>query len=117
MASEEMETIHPIPNRYPMGEYLLLFDPLDGSSNIDVNVSIGTIFSVLRAPHRVAGTDEVCEQDFLQPGSQQVAAGYAVYGPQTMLVLTIGTGVMGFTLDREMGSWVLTHEQNGRAHS
>ena len=110
MASEEMETIHLIPNRYPKGEYLLLFDPLDGSSNIDVNVSIGTIFSVLHAPHRVAGAEEVCEQDFLQPGSQQVAAGYAVYGPQTMLVLTIGTGVVGFTLDREMGSWVLTHE-------
>ena len=109
MASEEMETIHLIPNRYPKGEYLLLFDPLDGSSNIDVNVSIGTIFSVLRAPHHVAGA-EVCEQDFLQPGNQQVAAGYAVYGPQTMLVLTVGAGVVGFTLDREMGSWVLTHE-------
>ncbi|ARP95598.1 class 1 fructose-bisphosphatase [Bordetella genomosp. 13] len=108
MASEEMETIHHIPNRYPKGEYLLLFDPLDGSSNIDVNVSIGTIFSVLRAPHDV-GT-AVTEQDFLQPGSQQVAAGYAVYGPQTMLVLTVGKGVVGFTLDREMGSWVLTHE-------
>ncbi|WZB70749.1 class 1 fructose-bisphosphatase [Achromobacter xylosoxidans] len=108
MASEEMETIHPIPNRYPKGEYLLLFDPLDGSSNIDVNVSIGTIFSVLRAPHHVAGAP-VTEADFLQPGKQQVA-GYAVYGPQTMLVLTIGNGVVGFTLDREMGSWVLTHE-------
>ncbi|OZI41423.1 fructose-bisphosphatase class I [Bordetella genomosp. 5] len=109
MASEEMETIHPIPNRYPKGEYLLLFDPLDGSSNIDVNVSIGTIFSVLRAPHHVAGAP-VTEQDFLQPGSQQVVAGYAVYGPQTMLVLTVGHGVVGFTLDREMGSWVLTHD-------
>jgi len=109
MASEEMETIHLIPNRYPKGEYLLLFDPLDGSSNIDVNVSIGTIFSVLQAPHDAAGR-EVCEADFLQPGSQQVAAGYAVYGPQTMLVLTVGNGVVGFTLDREMGSWVLTHE-------
>src|SRR5690606_34560357 len=110
MASEEMETIHLIPNRYPKGEYLLLFDPLDGSSNIDVNVSIGTIFSVLRAPHHVSGA-EVCEQDFLQPGNQQVAAGYAVYGPQTMLVLTIGNGVVGFTLDREMGSWVPTQDQ------
>lgn len=109
MASEEMETIHPIPNRYPKGEYLLLFDPLDGSSNIDVNVSIGTIFSVLRAHHENPGQD-VSEKDFLQPGSKQVAAGYAVYGPQTMLVLTVGTGVVGFTLDREMGSWVLTHE-------
>jgi fructose-1,6-bisphosphatase I len=109
MASEEMETIHRIPNRYPKGEYLLLFDPLDGSSNIDVNVSIGTIFSVLRAPHHASGRD-IEESDFLQPGSQQVAAGYAVYGPQTMLVLTVGTGVVSFTLDREMGSWVLTQE-------
>ncbi|OZI61348.1 class 1 fructose-bisphosphatase [Bordetella genomosp. 11] len=109
MASEEMETIHLIPNRYPKGEYLLLFDPLDGSSNIDVNVSIGTIFSVLRAPHEVHG-QPVTEKDFLQCGKQQVAAGYAVYGPQSMLVLTVGNGVVGFTLDREMGSWVLTHE-------
>ncbi|MGB3287705.1 MAG: class 1 fructose-bisphosphatase [Burkholderiaceae bacterium] len=109
MASEEMETIHRIPNRYPKGENLLLFDPLDGSSNIDVNVSIGTIFSVLHAPHHASGR-EVDESDFLQPGSKQVAAGYAVYGPQTMLVLTVGNGVVGFTLDREMGSWLLTHE-------
>mgnify|MGYP003582738437 CR=1 FL=1 len=109
MASEEMETIHRIPNRYPKGEYLLLFDPLDGSSNIDVNVSIGTIFSVLQAPHHASGRD-VDEEDFLQPGTRQVAAGYAVYGPQSMLVLTVGTGVVGFTLDREMGSWVLTNE-------
>jgi fructose-1,6-bisphosphatase I len=105
MASEEMESIHPIPNRYPMGEYMLLFDPLDGSSNIDVNVSIGTIFSVLKAPEGMAAPNEA---DFMQPGSEQVAAGYAVYGPQTMLVLTTGNGVNCFTLDREMGSWVLT---------
>jgi fructose-1,6-bisphosphatase I len=105
MASEEMETIHPIPNRYPMGEYLLLFDPLDGSSNIDVNVSIGTIFSVLKAPESMTTPTE---QDFLQPGNQQVVAGYAVYGPQTVLVLTTGNGVQCFTLDREMGSWVMT---------
>ncbi|MFC3459433.1 MULTISPECIES: class 1 fructose-bisphosphatase [Massilia] len=110
MASEEMETIHPIPNRYPKGEYLLLFDPLDGSSNIDVNVSIGTIFSVLKAPE---GMGEPTEEAFLQPGAAQVAAGYAVYGPQTMLVLTTGNGVHCFTLDREMGSWVLT-ESNMR---
>jgi fructose-1,6-bisphosphatase I len=109
MASEEMETLHRIPNRYPRGEYLLLFDPLDGSSNIDVNVSIGTIFSVLHAPRDASGRD-IQEEDFLQPGSTQVAAGYAVYGPQTMLVLTVGTGVVAFTLDREMGSWVLTSE-------
>jgi fructose-1,6-bisphosphatase I len=105
MASEEMESIHPIPNRYPMGEYMLLFDPLDGSSNIDVNVSIGTIFSVLKAPE---GMGAPTEADFMQAGSMQVAAGYAVYGPQTMLVLTTGNGVNCFTLDREMGSWVLT---------
>jgi fructose-1,6-bisphosphatase I len=105
MASEEMESIHPIPNRYPKGEYMLLFDPLDGSSNIDVNVSIGTIFSVLKAPEGMAAPTE---KDFMQPGSKQVAAGYAVYGPQTMLVLTTGNGVNCFTLDREMGSWVLT---------
>jgi fructose-1,6-bisphosphatase I len=105
MASEEMESIHPIPNRYPKGEYMLLFDPLDGSSNIDVNVSIGTIFSVLKAPE---GMGEPSEEAFLQPGTAQVAAGYAVYGPQTMLVLTTGNGVHCFTLDREQGSWVLT---------
>lgn len=105
MASEEMETIHLIPNRYPRGEYMLLFDPLDGSSNIDVNVSIGTIFSVLKAPE---GMTTPTEADFLQPGNRQVAAGYAVYGPQTVLVLTTGNGVNCFTLDREMGSWVLT---------
>jgi len=105
MASEEMD--HPwfIPSQYPRGGYLLLFDPLDGSSNIDVNVSIGTIFSVLPAPHdRVA-----IETDFLQPGDNQVAAGYAIYGPQSLFVLTVGDGVHGFTLDRELGSWVLTH--------
>lgn len=105
MASEEMESIHLIPNRYPKGEYMLLFDPLDGSSNIDVNVSIGTIFSVLKAPD---GMGTPTEQDFLQAGSKQVAAGYALYGPQTMLILTTGQGVNCFTLDREMGSWVLT---------
>jgi fructose-1,6-bisphosphatase I len=110
MASEEMETIHPIPNRYPMGEYLLLFDPLDGSSNIDVNSSIGTIFSVLKAPD---GMDNPTEEDFLQSGTNQVAAGYALYGPQTLLILTTGNGVACFTLDRELGAWKLT-ERNIR---
>ena len=105
MASEEMDSIHVVPNRYPQGEYLLLFDPLDGSSNIDVNVSIGTIFSVLRKVGHARG---VAEEDFLQPGKQQAAAGYCVYGPQTTLVLTLGNGVAMFTLDRETGSWVLT---------
>ena len=107
MASEEMEGIYVVPNRYPQGEYLLLFDPLDGSSNIDVNVSIGTIFSVLKMPDDASG---VSEKDFLQPGRHQVAAGYCVYGPQTTLVLTVGDGVHVFTLDREQGSFVLTQE-------
>ena len=107
MASEEMDSIYIVPNRYPQGEYLLLFDPLDGSSNIDVNVSIGTIFSVLQKPE---GNAAVSEQDFLQAGAKQVAAGYCVYGPQTMLVLTVGDGVVMFTLDREQGSFVLTQE-------
>ena len=104
MASEEMDAIHVVPNRYPQGEYLLLVDPLDGSSNIDVNVSIGTIFSVLKKPEGSVG---VSEADFLQPGVQQAAAGYCIYGPQTTLVLTVGDGVVMFTLDREYGSWVL----------
>ena len=107
MASEEMDSIYLVPNRYPQGEYLLLFDPLDGSSNIDVNVSIGTIFSVLK---KAEGSQGVTEQDFLQPGKNQVAAGYCVYGPQTTLVLTVGDGVAMFTLDREQGSFVLTQE-------
>jgi fructose-1,6-bisphosphatase I len=107
MASEEMDAIYVVPNRYPKGEYLLLFDPLDGSSNIDVNVSIGTIFSVLKMPEGDSGVDE---GDFLQPGRQQVAAGYCVYGPQTTLVLTVGDGVAMFTLDREQGSFLLTQE-------
>jgi fructose-1,6-bisphosphatase I len=108
MASEEMDKPHQIPNRYPKGEFLLLIDPLDGSSNIDVNVSIGTIFSVLRCPEGVKEPDEAA---FLQPGSKQVAAGFAVYGPSSILVLTVGNGVVGFTLDRDMGSWVLTQEK------
>ena len=111
MASEEMDSIYVVPNRYPQGEYLLLFDPLDGSSNIDVNVSIGTIFSVLRKPDSEPGQGVgVSEQDFLQPGTRQVAAGYCIYGPQTTLVLTVGDGVAMFTLDREQGSFVLIQE-------
>jgi fructose-1,6-bisphosphatase I len=104
LASEEMAEPHPIPNRYPRGGFLLLFDPLDGSSNIDINVSVGTIFSVLKAPEGSTAT----EQDFLQPGSEQVAAGYTVYGPSTVMVLTTGQGVHQFTLDRERGSFFLT---------
>jgi fructose-1,6-bisphosphatase I len=105
LASEEMDDPHPIPHRYPKGEYLLVFDPLDGSSNIDVNISVGTIFSVLRCPSSIKEPDE---KAFLQPGTKQVAAGYAVYGSSTMLVLTLGDGVHAFTLDRELGSFVLT---------
>lgn len=106
MASEEMADPWPIPAVYPQGPYLLLFDPLDGSSNIDVNISVGTIFSVLKAP---AGKTAISAADFLQAGTEQVAAGYVVYGPQTMLVLTTGNGVNGFTLDRSTGTFVLTH--------
>ena len=105
MASEEMDTVFPVSERYPRGEYLLLFDPLDGSSNIDVDVTIGTIFSVLQLPENAG---EVREEHFLQAGARQVAAGYCVYGPQTQLVLTVGQGVAVFTLDREQGSFVLT---------
>src|SRR5688500_7190189 len=105
IASEEMDDPHPIPNRYPKGEYLLVFDPLDGSSNIDVNVSVGTIFSVLRCPE---GVTEPTAEHFCQPGTQQVAAGYTVYGPSTLLVLTLGDGTHSFTLDRELGSFFLT---------
>jgi fructose-1,6-bisphosphatase I/sedoheptulose-1,7-bisphosphatase len=99
MASEEMEAPYAIPAEYPKGRYLLAFDPLDGSSNIEVNAPVGSIFSVLRAS----------ESGFLQPGSQQVCAGYAIYGPSTMLVLTFGRGVHGFTLDREIGEFIYTH--------
>ncbi|NKN33657.1 class 1 fructose-bisphosphatase [Marichromatium bheemlicum] len=106
MASEEMEEIYPIPARYPRGKYLLTFDPLDGSSNTDVNVSVGTIFSILRCADDVV---EPTEQDFLQPGTEQVAAGYALYGPSTMMVLTTGNGVNGFTLDQNIGEFILTH--------
>ncbi len=108
MASEEMADIYPVPDEYRRGKYLLVFDPLDGSSNIDVNISVGTIFSVLRAPE--TGRSPTAE-DFLQPGTEQVCAGFAVYGPATMLVLTVGEGVDGFTLDREIGAFILTHPQ------
>jgi len=106
MASEEMDEIYEIPSQYPRGKYLLTFDPLDGSSNTDVNVSVGTIFSILRCPG-----ERVCPNTsaFLQPGVQQVAAGYALYGPSTMMVLTTGNGVNGFTLDADIGEFILTH--------
>jgi fructose-1,6-bisphosphatase I len=106
MASEEMDDIYPIPAQYPKGKYLLTFDPLDGSSNIDVNISVGSIFSILRCPDGV--TDPVAK-DFLQSGTKQVCGGFALYGPSTMLVLTTGNGVNGFTLDQNVGEFVLTH--------
>ena len=105
MASEEQEEPYAIPAQFPRGRYLLVFDPLDGSSNTDVNVSVGTIFSVLRHERPEAPATA----DYLQPGRQQVAAGYAVYGPSTMFVVTVGQGTHGFTLDREIGNFILTH--------
>ena len=110
MASEEMDAPYQIPKAYPRGKYLLVFDPLDGSSNIDVNVSVGSIFSILRAPQDVIDSGrDVVEADFMQPGTRQVAAGYALYGPVTMLVLTVGNGVVGFTLDPNLGEFKVTH--------
>jgi len=106
LASEEMDEPRLVPAEYQRGKYLLVFDPLDGSSNIAVNVSVGSIFSILRAPR--PGEDPALEE-FLQPGTEQVAAGYAIYGPSTMLVLTVGRGVAGFTLDPDLGEFVLTH--------
>ncbi len=106
MVSEELEDPYPIPTEYPLGKYLLVFDPLDGSSNLDVNAPVGSIFSVLKAPREM---QPARTEDFLQPGSQQLCAGYAIYGATTMLVLTLGRGVHGFTLDRGFGEFVLTH--------
>jgi fructose-1,6-bisphosphatase len=106
MVSEELEEPYTIPPEFPRGRYLLNFDPLDGSSNVDVNVSVGSIFSVLRAPESGAAP---MPADFLQPGTAQLCAGYAIYGPVTMLVLTLGRGVHGFTLDRGFGEFILTH--------
>jgi fructose-1,6-bisphosphatase I len=105
MASEEMEAPYLVPERYRRsGKYLLLFDPLDGSSNVDLNFTVGSIFSILVSPNHAPALE-----DFLQPGAQQVAAGYALYGSSTMLVLTTGHGVNGFTLDETSGDFVLTH--------
>ncbi|MEN9681104.1 MAG: hypothetical protein RLZZ627_997 [Pseudomonadota bacterium] len=106
MASEENDEIIQIPAQYPKGKYLIAFDPLDGSSNIEVNLTIGTIFSVLKAPE---GKKEITADDFMQKGSAQVAAGFCIYGPTTILILTTGQGVNGFTLDRNIGEFVLTH--------
>jgi fructose-1,6-bisphosphatase I len=107
MASEEVDDPIPIPTDFPRGKYVLMFDPLDGSSNIDVNISIGTIFSVHRRVSDEA--DEPSLRDCLQPGYKQVAAGYVIYGSSTMFVYTTGTRVHGFTLDPTVGEFFLSH--------
>jgi fructose-1,6-bisphosphatase I len=105
MASEEVDSIITIPEGYPRGKYLILFDPLDGSSNIDLNLTVGTIFSILRCREGIDPTVE----DFLRVGTEQVCAGFVLYGPSTMMVLTTGHGVNGFTLDQDIGEFILTH--------
>ena len=107
LASEEMEEVYVVPGKYVEGgEYVVLYDPLDGSSNIDVNVSIGSIFSILR---RRGGNGPTQVDDFLQPGIEQICAGYVIYGSSTMLVYTTGNGVDGFTLDPSVGEFFLSH--------
>jgi fructose-1,6-bisphosphatase len=106
MVSEQLASPHQIPPSYPLGKYLLAFDPLDGASNIDINAPVGSIFSVLKSPR---GPVPAVPEDFLQPGARQLCAGYAIYGATTMLVLTVGRGVHGFTLDRGFGEFILTH--------
>lgn len=106
LVSEELTDVHHVPEKLPRGRYLLAFDPLDGSSNIDVNSPVGSIFSVLALP---PGQTDAEVSSFLQPGSRQVCAGYALYGPTTMIVLSLGRGTHGFTLDREIGEFILTH--------
>jgi fructose-1,6-bisphosphatase I len=106
MVSEEMEDFIPVPEKFPAGDYVLVFDPLDGSSNIDVNVSIGTIFAIYR---KVSDAERGSLEDCLRPGRHQLAAGYVVYGSSTMMVYTSGSGVHGFTLDPSIGEFVLSH--------
>jgi fructose-1,6-bisphosphatase I len=106
MASEEIEEIIQIPEQHPKGKYLISFDPLDGSSNIDINLSVGTIFSILHCPD---GVTQPTIEDFRQKGTEQVCAGFCVYGPTTMMILTTGDGVNGFTLDQDVGEFILTH--------
>ena len=108
LASEEMDLPYQIPAGLTRGDLLLVFDPLDGSSNIDINAPVGSIFSILRRPGLMDGTD-VSSQDFLQSGHEQIAAGYAIYGASTTLVLALGGVVNGFTLDPRMGEFMLTH--------
>jgi fructose-1,6-bisphosphatase I len=107
LASEEMDGVYHLPKQFPRGKYLLVYDPLDGSSNTEVNGPVGTIFSILRRPEGATGEPD--ETEFLQPGSRQICAGYALYGPSTMMVLTSGYGVNGFTLDPRIGEFVLSH--------
>ena len=107
MASEENADIIRIPDRYEHGEYLLIFDPLDGSSNIDANINVGTIFSIFRRGH--ANSEDLQAKDFMRPGVEQLAAGYFVYGSSTMMVYTTGSGVHGFTLDPTVGEFLLSH--------
>lgn len=106
MASEENEQIIQIPARYPRGKYLICFDPLDGSDNLDINLTVGTIFSIMRGPE---GKKNPSLKDFMQPGTEQICAGFCIYGPSTMLIMTTGRGVNGFTLDRDVGEFILTH--------
>jgi fructose-1,6-bisphosphatase I len=119
MASEENEDLLHIPDHYPRGKYVLLYDPLDGSSNIDANINIGTIFSIRR---RVTASGKGTLEDCLRPGNQQVGAGYVIYGSSTMFVYTTGRGVHGFTLDPSVGEFLLSHEnitipRRGRIYS
>ncbi len=107
LASEEMEAVYNLPADKPRGPYMVTFDPLDGSSNMDVNVSVGTIFSIIKAPK---GTENPTADDFMQPGTTQIAAGYCLYGPSTMMVITTGKGVNMFTLDRDCGEFILTRQ-------
>ena len=106
MVSEEHESVIHVPDKYPKSNYLVMFDPLDGSSNIDVNLAVGTIFSILRHSESVT---RPTIHNFMQQGSKQVCAGFCVYGPSTMMILTTGNGVNGFTLDRDIGEFILTH--------
>jgi len=106
MSSGVMDDVSGVQADIPKAKYLLVFEPLDGASNIDVNLTVGSIFSILRCPE---DCDQPTAADFFQPGAQQLAAGYALYGPSTMLVLTVGNGTHGFTLDREIGEFLLTH--------
>lgn len=107
MASEEVDEVIRIPSKYPKGKYLVVFDPLDGSSNIDVNISIGTIFGIYK--RKSESSDDGCEEDFFQKGRDLVASGYVIYGSSTMFVYTTGNGVNGFTLDPSVGEFILSH--------